>query len=313
MKHVNIVLLFLIVTTASASAEYDKKFFEKAQEIVWGKEDPDFNASTALPDSLYGDESAVIIATHHKIDVKRVQQLSIGKYTTSGKAFTNAIEMKSINRTMIKLNDANAVEEYSDFDFATDRQTDIGGYPFQYVSSAFGMRVYKTDGAIINVDCSKAYSITEGKKDKVVEWRIPIPGLEPGDVIEYFYYDEVWLDEFDLEPFIFSFARKYPMMLYKIECRIDPELTVEYRNFNGAPILLGTIEKDGTRTLGIEAINVPKRETGLWISSARQYPFIKMYIQNNQNGSLVYKPKSSLSEFLAGWTQDTITATFLMS
>lgn len=293
MKRLNLILLSVIIIAFSVSADNDEKFFLKAQEIVWGENDPDFNAMIVIPDSLYGNESAVIIAMHQKIDVKRVQQLNVGKYTTSGKAFTNAIEMKSISRMMIKLNDANAVEEYSDFDFSTDRETKVEGYPYQYVSSAFGARVFKPNGMVINVDCSNTYSITEGKKNKVVERRIPIPGLEPGDVIEYFYYDEVWLDEFDLEPFIFLFARKYPMMLYKIECHIDPEITVEYRNFNGAPILLGSIKKDGTRVLGIEAIEIPKRETGEWMSSARQLPYIKMYVMNNQKGSLVYRPKSS--------------------
>ena len=99
--------------------------------------------------------------------------------------------------------------------------------------------------------------------------------------------------EFDLDPLVFSFSRQYPMMFYKIHCSIDPELTVEYRNYNGAPLLTGFIAKDQTRILGVEAVNIPKRESGNWMSPKRQFPFIKMYIMNNQRGSLVYKPKSA--------------------
>lgn len=294
MKKVLFIIIIALVSTMSmSSAKYDAKFFKKAAEKVWGLELSDFNAKKEIPDSLYKNESAVIIAAYRNVDVKRVQQLNVNKYSHYGKAYTSAIDMKSISRVMIKLNDKKAVEDYSEFDISVDGEEELSGYSYQYSSSAFGARVIKPNGDMIDVDCSKAYDVKEGKDEKTVERIVAIPGLEPGDVLEYFYYDEVWLDEFDLDPFVFSFSRQHPMMYYKIHCSIDPELTVEYRNYNGAPLLTGFIAKDQTRILGVEAIDIPKRESGDWMSPKRQFPFIRMYIMNNQRGSLVYKPKSA--------------------
>ena len=293
MRRLLTTLAVVFVAIMPMWAKYDAKFFKKAAEKVWGMKLSDFNAKTEIPDSLYGKESAVIIAAYRNVEVKRVQQLNVNKYSHYGKAYTNAIDMKSISRVMIKLNDKKSVEDYSEFDIATDGREELRGYSYQYSSSAFGARVIKPNGDIIDVDCRTAFDVKEGKKEKTVERIVAIPGLEPGDVLEYFYYDEVWLDEFDLDPLVFSFSRQYPMMFYKIHCSIDPELTVEYRNYNGAPLLTGFIAKNQTRILGVEAVHIPKRESGNWLSPKRQFPFIKMYIMNNQRGSLVYKPKSA--------------------
>ena len=293
MRRLLTTLAVVLVAIMPMWAKYDAKFFKKAAEKVWGMSLSDFDARKEIPDSLYKDESAVIIAAYSNVEVKRVEQLNANKYSHYGKAFTNAIDMKYFTRIMIKLKDKKAVEDYSEFNIDTKGEEGFAGYSYQYTSSAFGARVIKPDGTVIDVDCSKAFDVKEGKKNKTVERIVAIPGLEPGDVLEYFYYDEVWLDEFDLDPFVFSFSRKYPMMYYKIHCSIDPELTVEYRNYNGAPLLTGFIAKNQTRVLGVEAINIPKREAGAWMSPKRQFPFIKMYVMNNQRGSLAYKPKSA--------------------
>ncbi len=305
MRRLLTTLAVVFVAIMPMWAKYDAKFFKKAAEKVWGMNLSDFDAKKEIPDSLYKDESAVIIAAYSNVEVKRVEQLNANKYSHYGKAFTNAIDMKSFSRIMIKLNDKKAVEDYSEFDLDTKGEEGFAGYSYQYTSSAFGARVIKPDGTIIDVDCSKAFDVKEGKKEKTVERIVAIPGLEPGDVLEYFYYDEVWLDEFDLDPFVFSFSRKYPMMYYRIHCSIDPELTVEYRNYNGAPLLTGFITKDQTRVLGVETINVPKREPGNWMAPKRQFPFIKMYVMNNQRGSLAYKPKSARIGVYCGLPADT--------
>jgi len=216
MRRLLTILAVVFVAIMPMWAKYDAKFFKKAAEKVWGMKLSDFNAKTEIPDSLYGKESAVIIAAYRNVEVKRVQQLNVNKYSHYGKAYTNAIDMKSISRVMIKLNDKKSVEDYSEFDIATDGREELRGYSYQYSSSAFGARVIKPNGDIIDVDCRTAFDVKEGKKEKTVERIVAIPGLEPGDVLEYFYYDEVWLDEFDLDPLVFSFSRQYPMMFYKI-------------------------------------------------------------------------------------------------
>lgn len=280
---------------SSNAATYDEKFFKKAAEIVWAMELPDFNPTVEIPDtSLYDGESAIILAAYTGVNIKLSERFNLSKFSSTGKEFTSATDAKITTRIMIKLNDSKAVEEYSEFDIDSKDKESISNYSYQYTNSAFGARIHKPSGEIINVDCKEAFTVTSGKgrKEKAEEHKIAIPGLEPGDVLEYFYYDETWLDEFDLDPIIFPFAQRYPIITYKIECNIDPTLTLEYRNLNGAPLLYGGPVKDGIRTLEVTAIHLAKREFGNWMSPARQIPYIKMRVLNN-NSTLTYRPKSA--------------------
>ena len=289
----SVILIGLIY--CSGNAAHDEKFFKKAAEIVWSMELPEFNPTTQIPDtSLYNNESAIILAAYKNVDVKLREQRNITKYTSTGRAYTNAIDAKILTRVMIKLKDSKSVEEYSEFDIESKDKESILNYSYQYSNTAFGARIYKPSGEIVNIDCSEAYTITSGKgrKEKDEEHKIAIAGLESGDILEYFYYDEIWLDELDLDPIIFTFAQNYPIMTYKIECHIDPSLTIEYRNLNGAPLLFGGFKKDGTRTLEVTTINLAKRERGNWMAPARQIPYIKMRVLNN-NSTMTYRPKSA--------------------
>ncbi len=291
---ISLILIGLFFSTTTATT-YDEKFFKKASKIVWEMELPEFNPSVQIPDtSLYKDESAIILAAYKNVTVKLSEHFNLSKFSSTGQEFTNAIDAKIITRRMIKLIDSKAVEEYSEFDIDSKDKESILNYSYQYNNTAFGARIHKPSGEIIDIDCNEAYTITSGKgrKEKAEEHKIAIPGLEPGDILEYFYYDEIWLDEFDLDPITFSFAQNYPIMTYKIECHIDPSLTIEYRNLNGAPLLYGGISKDGTRGLEVTAINLAKREYGNWMSPARQVPYIKMRVLNN-NSKLTYRPKSA--------------------
>ena len=109
MKRLLTTLAVVFVAIMPMWAKYDAKFFKKAAEKVWGMKLSDFDAKKEIPDSLYKDESAVIIAAYSNVEVKRVEQLNANKYSHYGKAFTNAIDMKSFSRIMIKLNDKKAV------------------------------------------------------------------------------------------------------------------------------------------------------------------------------------------------------------
>ena len=289
----SVILIGLIY--CSGNAAHYEKFFKKAAEIVWSMELPEFNPTTQIPDtSLYNNESAIILAAYKNVDVKLREQRNITKFTSTGRAYTNAIDAKILTRVMIKLKDSKSVEEYSEFDIESKDKESILNYSYQYSNTAFGARIYKPSGEIVNIDCSEAYTITSGKgrKEKDEEHKIAIAGLESGDILEYFYYDEIWLDELDLDPIIFTFAQNYPIMTYKIECHIDPSLTIEYRNLNGAPLLFGGFKKDGTRTLEVTTINLAKRERGNWMAPARQIPYIKMRVLNN-NSTMTYRPKSA--------------------
>lgn len=291
MKRRLCLITALCAILLTANAAINKKFFRKAQEKVWATELADFNPKTEIPDSLYSNESAVIIAAYTNIEADKEAEVSLSKSNSLAHAVTNAISCRMTTRIMVKLNDAKAVEEFSNFSFDTDHKTDFI-YTFRRSSEAFGGRIHKPDGSIIEVDCNEAFAVTEGKRDKTIRYKIAIPGLEPGDVFEYFYYEEIWLDEFGLSPITIPYIRKYPMMVFVIDFKFDDALTVECRYHNGAPVLMGKVGGGNYRYAGIEAINIPKLADDNWMEDTRQVPFMRVSILNNTS-RLVYSPPSA--------------------
>ena len=127
----SVILIGLIY--CSGNAAHDEKFFKKAAEIVWSMELPEFNPTTQIPDtSLYNNESAIILAAYKNVDVKLREQRNITKFTSTGRAYTNAIDAKILTRVMIKLKDSKSVEEYSEFDIESKDKESILNYSYQY-------------------------------------------------------------------------------------------------------------------------------------------------------------------------------------
>ncbi|MDE6191988.1 MAG: DUF3857 domain-containing protein [Muribaculum sp.] len=289
-----IAAICTIMSIQDAHAAADEKFFKKAAEIVWSVDLAEFDPNADLSDSIFADCSAVRIAYMRNIVAGLENNVSLTKYLNTGKVATSATSAIEITRVMIKLNDRKAIEEFSDFDF--DAKYNEGSSTYSYVSlnTAFGARIYKPDGTINNVDISEAYTLTTGKKGNASKHRIAIPGLSPGDVLEYFFYTETYLDEMSLPPITIPLTNRYPTKSYILECNVSEDLTLEYMPFNGAPALShvpsGNKKQAG---IGFKLENIEAFDLSIpYFSLSRQVPFIKMYIMNN-NSNLVYHPQSA--------------------
>lgn len=283
MKPLKTICSIVLALAAVSGAAADMKFFKKAAKLVWDTHPEYFDAHREIPDSVAAGHSAVVLMKYEQVyaDYEKVS------YYVGDKTFTRR---KDFTRIMVKLLDQNGVEEFSKHEFGESERAKAGHYTFMKADNAFGARVHKPDGTVTDVDLSEAFAVTEGKKDKeknALRRKIDIPGLEPGDVLEYFTYDEDEVQELDPSPIKIDLIGPYPILESIVECRFSPNLTVEYRAYNDAP---GFEESsDGKYNyLRLHRHNLPVLTDKRYLNKARQVPFYVIFTLNNTSTQRFY-------------------------
>lgn len=283
MKPLKAICSIVLAVTALSGAAADMKFFKKAAKLVWDTHPEYFDARREIPDSVAEGHSAVVLMKYEQVNA----DFDKTSYYNGDKTFTRR---KSFKRIMVKLLDQNGVEEFSKHEFGESERAKAGNYTFMKADNAFGARVHKPDGTVTDVDLSEAFAVTEGKKDKeknAIKRKIDIPGLEPGDVLEYFIYDEDEVQEFDPSPIKMDLICAYPILESIVECRFSPSITVEYRAYNDAPDFEES--SDGKYNyLRLHRHNLPVLTDKKYLSKARQVPFYVIYTVNNNSTSRFY-------------------------
>jgi hypothetical protein len=281
------VLAIVTLCALSAAPSYcapNKKFFKKAADKVWAMNLPEFDAKKVIPDSLLNNSSAVIIAAYDNANLNLVQNAS-----------SNRTEEELIYRSMVKILDKSALDYYSTFEFSEGKgkTITINGKPFTDYKSAFGARIYKSDGRVIDVNTDESVPVTTGKNsNKTLKYKIAIAGLEIGDIIEYFYYDENWVDQFSIKPLRFDCSFRYPTMTYIMEGDVNKEFVVEYRSYNDAPEVRFVDGSNNQRHFETKITDIPASESGIGLLPMRQNPFVKMFV-TNPSALLEYHPSTS--------------------
>lgn len=290
-----IAAVLLAMAPAETRAADDSKFNSEAAKTAWSLKTHDFDPKADMSDSLFANASAAYIAYYDRIDAKFESDRDFAKYSMTGRGVSSATKAVIVKRRMIKLNDMKAVEEFSEFKIDAMQKHGYDNYDIIKTKSAFGARVHKPDGTIVEVDTSDALTLTEGKKgDKESSHRLAIPNLEPGDVIDFFYYDEIYIDELSLDNHRFQLLRKYPVRTLMLDCLSDPELTVEYRSYNGAHNLTFADDVKDRNHISLRVKNVDALETmPPYISEARQIPFVEIAVLNNNPSPILYHPKTA--------------------
>ncbi|MDE6465066.1 MAG: DUF3857 domain-containing protein [Muribaculaceae bacterium] len=257
----------------------DKDFFRKAARKAWALESEGiFNASTEIPDSISAGQSGVIIARHDDLIGRREEQNTM--YNQYGR--TNRTTLQHINRVMVKLLDRSAVERYSEFEFGESGENrEYGLVLTQEAKTAFGARIHKPDGTVVDVSLDGALEVSDGKKGgSNKSWRLAVPGLEPGDVIEYFYYAEYMNEDDDIENVDMSFANRYPVMRRLITGSFDRDLTAEFRSYNG-DIDINRNFGANENTVCVSVSDIPAVSFDRFLFEERQLPFLRLNLVNN--------------------------------
>lgn len=260
---------------------------------VWAWEIPAFS-NYSVPEE-YANESAVILARHRHIEAaaeKSSFKRSFFYGTKSGQ-----LTYVDTDRWLIKINDQSALDNFSEFSFKEREKFGQSMLNSNVLLTIFGARVIKTDGTINEIDISQeAVSMTEGKANQEAYKKIAIPGMQKGDILDVFICEIYELETFNIpEQIIPFYTIDSPALNYSCQLTFGPNLTVEYRSINGAPLLEKTTDEDGNielRAREDEIMRINDIENLRWLSSARDLPAIRFVVL--QNASKVFlKPDSA--------------------
>ncbi len=279
-----LVILSLAAIALTANAKLDKKYYDKVAKEVWAEELPMFNPKADLSDSLYQNRSAVIIGHYIGLKAAHDKEDNTAKYSATGIRASNTIDAIVMVREMVKLNDASAIEYFSEFTLPPAERNQIRGYTIMESRPAFGARIHKPDGSIKEVDVQEALAVKTGKKSKnEKEYKLAVSGLEVGDILEYFIYQHFSVDELHLPRRQYSVMNRYPTKHYLLDCQIAPTLAFEYGTYNGLPSFnVQSPTPEGLNHATIELEDVEPIEDDIdYFSAARQTPYVIIHVLNN--------------------------------
>lgn len=273
------VAFWAVMANASVYADDYKDYAKKVRNAVWNWDIDSFNEYT-VPDK-YSGESAVVIARHQRIE-------AFGNVKMGMDVFMN---YTNTDRIMIKLNDKGALDRFSGLSFQEEAKSP--GFFFSYKSKTImGARIIKPDGSIREIDVdADAVGITEGKDEKEIFKKLALKDLEAGDILDYFYSEEVKEEGVNLYPHTFAFFFEYPTLSYSVECILGKKMTATYRSLNGAPAFEESEEGEKLK-LSAERKDLPVIEGDMeevrWLSYYRSLPVIRLSIINSAKRSYRY-------------------------
>jgi len=233
---------------------------ERAAEIqaeMWKEAGKAF-AVKDIPEKWKG-KSAVIISQLNKFEYRKA-------------VMAKNILSNKYSHYRLKLNDQNAVKKYSEMNY-----DESDSYSRIYV----GYKVVKPSGKEEIVDLSKAVKMERSRNGRKQSYnKIAIPGLEPGDILDYYYCEESStqitsvLHFFD--PVIHSLPREYPMMSYKLQFRASRKCYINLKSLNGAPaVKLVANEDEDEQFYTFEGGELESSDDQRWTYPYRDLPTIK--------------------------------------
>ena len=245
----------------------------KNMKTIWEDGDADFTV-IATPDK-WKEESGVILAQKTKFAFDKD---------------ANKLAVYEITRRRIKLNDRDAVNSYSSVYFRIGSSRD-----------GAGIKVIKANGTVQDVslrnavyveDASdvpstftpyigKASTVYDKSKSRVIFYKIAIPDLDPGDIIDYgtIFYDDNTVKKMsfiEFDPIYFVCTREYPVVSQKFEIDTDNNSFVNSKSTMGAPLFKET--GNGNADYSWEDHNREKLMDTRWVNSYVELPMVKFQI-----------------------------------
>lgn len=278
-KLLNITLTLLISSVVIAQEDEDTFSPSKLESIaknmktIWDDGDADFTV-TAIPEK-WKEESGVILAQKTRFAFDKD---------------ANKLAVYEITRRRIKLNDRDAVNSYSSVYFRIGSAND-----------GAGIRIIKSNGTVQDVSLrnavyvednsdvpstfqpyiGKASTYYDKSKSRVIYYKIAVPDLDPGDIIDYgtIFYDDNTVKKMsyiEFDPIYFVCTREYPELSQKFEIDTDNNSFVNSKSTMGAPQFkeAGAANADYTW----EDRNRDKLNDTRWVNSYVELPMVKFQI-----------------------------------
>ncbi|MDZ4793797.1 MAG: hypothetical protein SGI83_05920 [Bacteroidota bacterium] len=280
MKKLIYIFSFTFITVIAFAQDDDDTFspsklesIAKNMKVVWDDGDADFTNS--ITPEKWKEESGVILAQKTKFAFDKD---------------ANKLAVFEITRRRIKLNDRDAVNSYSSVYFRIGSAND-----------GAGVKVIKSNGTIQDVslrnavyveDASdvpstftpyigKASTYFDKSKSRVIYYKIAIPDLDPGDIIDYgtIFYDDNTVKKMsyiEFDPIYFVCTREYPVLSQKFEIDTDNNSFVNSRSTMGAPLFKETGNTTADYTW--EDRNREKISDTRWVNRYVELPMVKFQI-----------------------------------
>ncbi len=265
------------VNAQSKDAEKYRKESEEMRKTVWAWDKPQFKIKE-VPQQ-YAKASKVIIAHHTELTAD-----SKSKFAFYGFGFGPKKEqtLTEVVRELIKINDKNAVSDYSELSF-TQFQRSSGFYAVEKTTSYVGVRVIKPNGSIKEINADDIVLTKDLSSEKKA--KVAIPDLQPGDILDYFIATEQFMtNDLSTKPYRVLLFDDAPILSLSFHAQLGKKYSIEYRSYNGAPELKVDKNDDKDIIVDVEKSNIPPFETSLWVAAAQQLPFIRMNIALGYKG-----------------------------
>lgn len=269
-----------LLISAAITAQDDDTFspskleaIAKNMKLIWDDADPDFKV-TATPEK-WKEESGIIIAQKTRFAFDKD---------------ANKLAVYEITHRRIKLNDRDAINNYSSVYFRIGSSSD-----------GAGIKIFKTNGTIQDVSLrnavyvedpsdvpstftpyiGKASTYYDKSKSRVIYYKVAVPDLDPGDIIDYgtIFYDDNTVKKMsyiEFDPIYFVCTREYPVMSQKFEIDSDNNSFVNSKSTMGAPDFKETGNSNADYLW--EDKDREKMSDTRWVNRLVEFPMVKFQI-----------------------------------
>lgn len=297
--------LVCLFTFTRAFSQANISYADKAAQIqkdVWGNAPAPFKVTT-VPDNL-SNEGAVVLA--RSFNLQRTSNGRIKFMIITAGSTTHTVKLKTYHER-IKLNDKASLGAYSSLEYQKklDKSVNLFIVKFADVHNTYvGVKIIKPNGKEVIVNTSEEVLLKNENKDQA--GKLAIPGLEVGDILDYYIstYDESEKmdgDSFAANDNLFILTDEYPVLYYSIDFQFNKKIQVQYIYGNNAPHFEESTNDAGDQLFSLKLHNLPKFQNQLWTSRLRQYPYIEIGSQfgSGFNNMVMggHKEDESLSRF----------------
>jgi hypothetical protein len=294
-----------LTITTDAQTYIDEDFLDNLDanaRVMFNDQDAAFK--TNITPSRWDKESAVVIGYSRSVSFDRKSR---GGFITRKEKSLYFLEKDHFK---IRLNDNNSVNAFSEIYFRYGAKED-----------GFIGRIIKPDGTISNIDLKSAVGVEmlsdvpeyfQSFFDKVANsqynyYKVPVAGLEPGDILEYVANTKSRLDVtssgyIEFSPVYEVCSKQYPVMHNEIVIETDDKSFFKYLSLNGAPKFTkeNAAEKEFFRYVFVDKNRETEKDVNFVIPFL-QYPLVKFQViySNNDNvkGALIGEKGELKSEF----------------
>jgi hypothetical protein len=294
---INILFILFLFTAQvlTAQVQIDEDFLdniEKNTTALWAENTNQFNTNTT-PDK-YKKESAVIIGFKRNVTIDKKSKAGFLSRGEKSLLFYENVRFK------IKLNDRNSVKSFTEIYFRYSDKED-----------GFSARVFKKGLESKTVSLADAVKV-ESVKD-VPEffksffdqesgyqnryYKVAIPDLEAGDVLEYVAVTKSKLDVtfsgyVEFSPQYEICSKSYPILFNQIAFETDNKSYFKSLSLNGAPeFKKETSNNDDFYRFVFTDVDRPVEKDVNFINAYKEYPFTKFQIiyanKDNVKGALI--------------------------